>query len=225
MKRCLYLADCPDTALLRALREGGGRCRTAKVREAQWALACEPCDVIVCEESDAMAGIAAALPPDTMLLAVLERDDKDLRVAALRAGADACLSRPVSILEVGAVIDAFFRRRSRGRPCEHQGAADEDSASGQLVLAPGMRSAVFQGRRLALSPREFELLNLLLRAEGAPLERAAIWHGIWGEAQEPNPDLIDQAVLRLRRKLGGCPVRIVSVRNVGYRAEGLYRLA
>jgi DNA-binding response OmpR family regulator len=222
MRRCLYLANRPDSALLRTLREGSGRCRTANTREARSVLASEPYDVVICEGAGAIATVAAAMSAETMLLAVLDRDDKDLRLEALRARADVCLTRPLSTLELTALIEAFFRRRSRIRQPEP---AEGDAGNERLVLTARLRSAVFRGNRLQLSSREFQLLSLLLEAGGVPLERSAIWQQIWGEEHALNPDLIDQAVLRLRRKLDGCPVRILNVRNVGYRAEGFYRLA
>ena len=230
MAQCLYISPRPDSAVLRVFAESGYRCHVAAPVDAAWEMTSQAWDVIVCDESagrDSFAACAAGKRPDSMLLALLEADNKDLRISLLREGVDACLTRPFSVREVEALVTAFFRprtaaARARERTPRPLSRSDDPDAA-CLSVSVKHRRATFLGRDLRLSAREYELLALLLRAAGQPLDRAAIWQSIWPADQEPNPALVDLSVARLRGKLRGCPIQVRRLRNTGYCADGRFR--
>jgi two-component system, OmpR family, response regulator MprA len=86
-------------------------------------------------------------------------------------------------------------------------------AHGDLVLDPHTRTAARRGRELALSPREAELLALLLRNARRVVSRDQAVAEIWGGAARAN--VVDRYVTNLRRKLGDPPL-IETVRGVGF---------
>lgn len=228
MSQCLYVSLKPDSAVLRVFAESGYQCHIAGPLAASWELASHRWDVVLCDQSagePSFAACAAGKRPESMLLALLDVDDKDLRISLLKAGVDACLTRPFSVREVEALVSAFFRPRGTP-PCTSevhdaqppQAGADLDA----VTLATKHRRALFLGRDLKLSAREYELLALLLQAAGSPLDRADLWQRIWPSDQEPHPALVDLSIARLRRKLSGCPVQIHRVRNTGYSAQGRF---
>jgi DNA-binding response OmpR family regulator len=90
---------------------------------------------------------------------------------------------------------------------------------GDLSLDPSMRVAVRAGRRLALTPKEFAVLEHLLAAGGRPVSAEELLERVWDEAADPFTTTVKATVSRLRAKLGDPPV-IDTVRESGYRIGG-----
>jgi DNA-binding response OmpR family regulator len=118
------------------------------------------------------------------------------RVRALRLGADDWVSKPCHPEELIARIDAVVRRRRR--------AGDEHlppKTTGELEIAPGQFQVSVNEQPLDLTRREFELLELLVAAEGQVLERGEIYERVWGYAMVHGDRSVDVFVRKLRQKL------------------------
>jgi two-component system response regulator QseB len=147
----------------------------------------------------------AALP----VLIITARDAVSDRVAGLDAGADDYLIKPFDLDELAARIRALLRRKS-GR------------SSGSLThldveLDPASHRVIQAGVEVALSPREFALLELLLERPGTILSRAQIEERLYGWGEEVESNAVEVHIHGLRRKLGA--QFILTVRGVGYRVR------
>lgn len=153
--------------------------------------------------------ILAGLRARKNLLPVLILTARDAvvdRVQGLDAGADDYLVKPFDLDELCARIRALARRRDgRAEPIlEHDG----------LRLNPVTHEVSLDGAPVALSAREFALLNALLERPGLPLSRAQLEERMYGWGEEVESNTVEVYIHSLRRKLGS--QRIVTVRGVGY---------
>ncbi|MDA8244565.1 MAG: response regulator transcription factor [Elusimicrobia bacterium] len=135
----------------------------------------------------------------------------DDRVKGLRAGGDDYLTKPFSFSELLARVEALIRRASH---------TPESSALelGDLRLDPVTREVVRAGRRLDLPVKEFALLEFLLRNAGRPVSKAMILENVWGYDFDPQTNVVDVLVCRLRDKLDK-PFKsqlLQTIRGVGY---------
>lgn len=149
------------------------------------------------------------------ILLLTARDAVDDRVRGLDAGADDYLTKPFEFAELAARLRALRRRDAIG-------AARIDIGTLQLDIA--RQQIVVDGVELRLSRTEFDVLRLLAGNLGRVVPRAVILDGVWGSASYIDPNIVDQYVSYVRRKLEAvhAPVRIVTTRGVGYElvAEG-----
>ena len=153
--------------------------------------------------------------PVLMLTARAEEVD---RVVGLELGADDYLTKPFGTRELVARVRALLRRQQR---LEELLAADRAEGTvalrlGPLALDPAAHLARLDGAPLDLSRTEFALLHLLLRHPGRAFSRAYLLDAVWGE-QYVGDRAVDNAVLRLRKKLGPTGEAIETVWGVGYR--------
>ena len=140
------------------------------------------------------------------ILLLTARDALSDRVAGLDAGADDYLVKPFEAKELSARLRALLRR---GRePAEVLAFAD-------LVLELGPRLARRDGRDLRLTPREADLLELLLRKPRQVVSRELALERVWGDHGARGSNLVDRYVAYLRRKLGP-PQLIHTIRGVGF---------
>jgi len=153
----------------------------------------------------ALRGRGSALP----VLIITARDAVADRVAGLDAGADDYLVKPFDLDELAARIRALLRRRSgRTEPrIEHLG----------VVLDPATHRVTRDGAEVALAPREFALLELLLERPGAILSRGQLEERLYGWGEEVESNAVEVHIHGLRRKLGA--QYILTVRGVGYRVR------
>jgi DNA-binding response OmpR family regulator len=133
------------------------------------------------------------------------------RVEGLGLGADDYLSKPFAIAELVARIRALARRGRRSLP--------PILLHGDLELDSSQRLVKRAGETIALSPKEFGVLQLLLSAEGTVVSTEQILERAWDEATDPFTNTVRMTVSRLRAKLGDPPV-IETVASVGYRIGG-----
>ncbi|HYB32809.1 MAG TPA: winged helix-turn-helix domain-containing protein, partial [Steroidobacteraceae bacterium] len=143
------------------------------------------------------------------VLIITARDAVSDRVAGLDAGADDYLIKPFDLDELAARIRALLRRKS-GRSSsalEHLGVA----------LDPATHRVTQDGTEVALSPREFALLQLLLERPGTILSRAQLEQRLYGWGEEVESNAVEVHIHGLRRKLGA--QFILTVRGVGYRVR------
>jgi two-component system OmpR family response regulator len=134
----------------------------------------------------------------------------DDRVRGLRAGGDDYLTKPFVILELIARIEALLRRPGESR--------DTVLRLGPLELDLLGRSAKRDGRPLDLLPREFRLLEYMMRRKDQLLTRAMLFEEVWNYKFVPQSNLVDVHMGRLRRKIDppGQPPMLLNVRGEGF---------
>jgi DNA-binding response OmpR family regulator len=149
---------------------------------------------------------------DVPIILVTARGDEVDRVVGLELGADDYVVKPFSASELAARIRAVLRR-ARGAPREL-------IAVGDVELDGGSRSVRLRGEPLELSPREFDLLELLMRNAGRVVRREAIMDEVWDPNWFGSTKTLDVHVSWLRRKIEpdpAAPVYLSTVRGVGFR--------
>lgn len=159
--------------------------------------------------------------PVLMLTARCEESD---RVIGLELGADDYVTKPFSMRELVARVRALLRRMKHIQQILSQ---DREKGTGpikyrNLTLDADQRQALIYGARpnfqqVALTPTEFDLLNLLLRNPGRVFSRAYLLETIWDQAYYKGDRSVDNVILRLRKKLGEWGENIETVWGVGYR--------
>jgi two-component system, OmpR family, alkaline phosphatase synthesis response regulator PhoP len=157
-----------------------------------------------------------ATVPVILLTAKGEEADK---VLGFRIGADDYVTKPFGMLELLARVGALLRRA--GRPAS--GAAPEVERFGEVEVNLAAHTVTRGGDPVALAPKEFEVLAVLLRRRGAVVSRLDLLEEVWGHRGAFVTRTVDVHVSELRRKLERDPANpshIVTVRKVGYRLEG-----
>ena len=130
------------------------------------------------------------------------------RVEGLGLGADDYLTKPFDFDELVARIRALARRSTPPLP--------PTLSHGDLSIDPARRAAARGQARLALSPKEFAVLEYLLAAEGRVVSAEELLERVWDEAANPFTTTVKTTIGRLRSKLGDPPL-IETVREGGYR--------
>jgi len=148
---------------------------------------------------------------DTPVLLLTALDGIEDRVRGLDAGADDYLPKPFAFQELLARLRALGRRRVQARDPDQLQMAN-------LVLDLRRRRAVREGRAIDLSPKEFALLEFLMRNQGRVVTRTQILDHVWGYDYSPDSNLVDVYVTYLRRKIDRGHQRklIRTVRGAGY---------
>jgi DNA-binding response OmpR family regulator len=148
---------------------------------------------------------------DTPVLLLTALDSVDDRVRGLDAGADDYLPKPFAFQELLARLRALSRRKVQARE------ATQLHVDG-LTLDLRRRRADREGQPIELSPKEFSLLELLMRNQGRVLSRTQILDHIWGYDYATDSNLVDVYMAYLRRKVdrGGGRKLIRTVRGTGY---------
>ena len=152
---------------------------------------------------------AAALP---VIMATARGAEYD-KIQGLDGGADYYLTKPFGVMEFVSCVKAVLRR------CGQRAPAQETLTAGALEVRPGERTVTVEGRRVALTYKEFELLLLLMRSPGMVFTREQLMTRVWGTDYLGESRTVDMHVRTLRQKLGVGGGMIETVRNVGYRME------
>jgi DNA-binding response OmpR family regulator len=147
----------------------------------------------------------------TPILLLTARDSVDDRVEGLDCGADDYLVKPFAMRELLARLRALLRRQQPYQPGRLE--------MGSLVVDPSIHTALRAGHPIELTPREFALLEFLLRHPNQVVTRQLIEQHIWNYDFECESNVIDVYVRRLRRKIDDpFPVKLLTtVRGIGYR--------
>jgi DNA-binding response OmpR family regulator len=153
--------------------------------------------------------VDSQLPTRVLLLtaAVGIRD----RVEGLGLGADDYLTKPFAFAELVARVQALGRRAAPALPPVLQ--------VGGLALDPARHVATRDGRLLALTPKEYAVLHVLMRAAGRVVSAEELLEKAWDEHADPFTNVVRVTVMTLRRKLGD-PDPIQTVPRAGYRIGG-----
>jgi len=136
------------------------------------------------------------------------------RVEGLEAGADDYLTKPFAMVELIARVNAIQRRMLKD-------GEQTMLRAGGLVMNIIKRELHFEGRFVPLQPREFRLLEELIREKGQILTRSMLLQRVWGFNFEPQTNLVETHLSRLRSKLflAGAAEVIKTVRGSGYRLQ------
>jgi DNA-binding response OmpR family regulator len=153
---------------------------------------------------------ARADHPRLAILMLTARSSELDEVLGLDAGADDYLTKPFSLSVLSARVRALLRRRAGGGEGELEVAG--------VKVDAGARRAWRDGRELELSPKEFDVLALLVGRAGEAVPRDEIMTTVWDENWFGPTKTLDTHVGWLRRKLGDPPV-LTTVRGVGFRFE------
>jgi DNA-binding response OmpR family regulator len=160
------------------------------------------------------------------IIMLTARDDEVDRVIGLELGADDYITKPFSMREFLARVKAHLRRE---RLIRDELAASSDAEFketlqfGNLQIDLTRREIIFDGRPLALKPKEFDLLLFLARHRGKALTREYLLQRVWGWEYSGNSRTVDVHVRWLREKIEddpANPTRIITLRGSGYRFEG-----
>jgi len=154
-----------------------------------------------------------AARPDLAIVILTARDQELDVVAGLDAGADDYLIKPFRLSELLARVRAHLRRVS----AEAQEAPLEPLQAGEVRVDPASRRAWRGEQELALRPREFDLLALLVAQAGRVVTRERIMREVWDTEWMGSTKTLDTHILGLRGKVG--PEAITTLRGVGYRFE------
>ncbi len=152
--------------------------------------------------------------PVLILSALAQVDD---RVRGLKSGGDDYLTKPFAFSELVARVEALSRRRNSEGPTTRLTCADLEMD----LLGRTVRRA---GQKIDLQPREFRLLEYLMRHQGQVVTRTMLLEGVWDYHFDPQTNVIDVHVSRLRQKIDKpFPTPLIhTVRSAGYlmRADG-----
>jgi two-component system copper resistance phosphate regulon response regulator CusR len=163
---------------------------------------------LVLPDMDGIALLTAirAARPRLPVIALTGHGDDRLRLDGFARGADDCVSKPCSLPELAARMEARLRWREL---------TDTLVKAGPLSLDVSTNRAAIGERVVALSPREGSLLATFLRHAGEVLSREALLRHVWELEFDPQTNIVDVYVAALRRKLG--PQVVETIRGRGYR--------
>jgi two-component system, OmpR family, response regulator len=149
------------------------------------------------------------------ILLLTARDAVQDRVFGLDSGADDYLTKPFDFAELSARVRAMLRRQA--------GQDRMRITVGNLVLDSASLRVTRGESVIPTSPKEFALLRLLAQEADATVSRARILDTVWGGVAHIDPNIVDQYISYLRRKLDPdeCGFRIVTLRGSGYRIQPL----
>jgi DNA-binding response OmpR family regulator len=160
------------------------------------------------------------------ILMLTARADEIDRIVGLEVGADDYLTKPFSMRELLARVKALLRRVRLIREelaAENGVVSAEKLTFGDLTIDLARREVLLRGKPLRLKPKEYELMVFLARNRAIVLSRDLILERVWGWDYDGGTRTIDVHVRWLREKIEpdpAHPIRIVTVRGVGYRFEG-----
>ena len=143
--------------------------------------------------------------PIIMLTAKASEYDK---VAGLDSGADDYIAKPFGTMELISRIKALLRRTKT---------ADKVYSAGGVYLNPTKHTVTADGKEVALTLKEFEMLLIMLKNRGTVFSRDRLLEEIWGYDYDGENRTVDVHIKTLRTKLGDCGAIIETVRGVGYK--------
>jgi two-component system, OmpR family, response regulator len=206
--------------VVKGLREAGHTVEHAgNGRDGLFLAASEPYDVVVLDRMlpgniDGLAIIEALRKAGnrTPILILSALDAVDERIKGLRAGGDDYLTKPFAFGELLARVDALGRRGAGG------GDGERTLQVGDLRMDPLSRRVTRGNRAISLQPREFKLLEYLMRHANQVVTRTMLLEAVWEYNFDPQTNVVDVHISKLRQKieLDSEPPLVRTVRNAGY---------
>jgi two-component system response regulator RegX3 len=154
---------------------------------------------------------------DVPIIMVTAKDSEADKVAGLELGADDYVTKPFSVRELVSRVRANLRRVGPRPPAEP---ADDVLAGGPVRVDVPRHEVTVRGEAVPVPPKEFELLQALLRRKGRLLTRDFLIEEVWGPDYFGDTKTLDVHVKRLRRKIEEDPhrpVHLLTVRGLGYK--------
>jgi DNA-binding response OmpR family regulator len=166
---------------------------------------------------DGMSLIRQVRPelPGLPILVLTARSRVEDKVLAFQNGADDFICKPFSFAELLARVNALMRRAARAVP---NVAVPNESGVGDLRLYREEHRVERNGRRIDLTPREFSILEYMLRHVGRPVSRATLFEEVWKMPHQPSTNIVDVYMKYVRDKVDGPGERKLThtVRGIGY---------
>ena len=217
--RILVVEDHLETRKLldRVLREGGydvdgaGELKSARQKFSEGGYAAAVIDLMLPDGSGLdLCREMRAKKDSTPVLVLTARGGVEDRVLGLDAGADDYLRKPFAVAELLARVRALLRRGPR--------LETPVVSFGPLEIRLAERRVLLSGTEVAVTAREFDILEVLLRHRGRVVTRANIVQAVWGPGSVTGEGSLDVLLGRLRRKLSsvGAPDPIRTHRGLGY---------
>lgn len=151
--------------------------------------------------------------PNVSVLKLTAQNRVEDRVSSLEIGADDCLSKPFSVVELLARIRCLLRRKT--------GINSSITCVADLMVNREEHSVKRSGRIIDLTPREFAILEFLVRFAGRPISRARLVEEVWKTPYDPSSNIVDVYVKYVRDKIDGPGERklIHTIRGIGYKVS------
>ncbi len=151
---------------------------------------------------------------DVPILILSAKGEEDDRIGGFRAGADDYVVKPFSVKELMLRADAIIKRTAGSRK------ADGNFTYEGLTVDENARRVTVDGKEVALSPREYDLLFFMIRNRGVALSRNTLIENVWGFDFNGDERTLDTHIKLLRKSLGNYSSLIVTLRGTGYRFNG-----
>ena len=183
----------------------------------------EPCDLVILDVmmpgADGFSICTELRKLSTVPIIMLTaRDTENDFAMGLGLGSDDYITKPFSAMALLMRVRAIFRRidfESR----KHEMPAYAPVSVGKLTLDEDKRRILVEGKPLALSPTEYDVLKYLMLHADQAVSREELLNTVWGFESVVETRATDDTVRRLRQKLGGCGVNIAAVWGYGFRLE------
>ena len=229
MRKVLIIEDDQQIVELLEIHLQDMDCQLAKAYDGQKGLdlaLAEPYDLIILDLMlPSMDGLEICRrlrgkevnSPTLMLTAKAEEIDK---IIGLEMGADDYMTKPFSVRELLARVKAIFRRIDRFSEKKSLTSASNRIKAGDLIIDNDKRKVTIQDKRIDLSPKEFELLNLMASQPGKSYSRTQLLNLIWGYEFEGYEHTVNSHINRLRNKIEPDiqnPMYILTTWGIGYR--------
>lgn len=154
---------------------------------------------------------------DLGIILLTAKDDIVDKVLGLELGADDYITKPFDMRELIARVKSILRRLQKSSDGEQL----QKIEAGDLVIVPKQRKAILCGEELEMTPKEFDLLALLMSNPGRVYERGELLDLVWGMEYAGGTRTVDIHVQRLRSKLGERYQHLIqTVYGIGYKALG-----
>jgi two-component system response regulator RegX3 len=219
----------PSDRVLVSAPEGGRSSLVEGLRDEGLAVLVAPSDVLVdqverggvdlvllhSDRASALAELQVLREVSAVPVLVALRESRTSLEVFLEAGADDCVVSGVPRSELAARVRAVLRRRGRPTP-------GEVLRAGPFVMDLARHVFLHGDVAVHLSPKEFGLLELLLRRDGRVVSREEALELVWGPGHSGDPTTVDVHVKRIRSKIEADPARpsrLLTVRGLGYRFE------
>ena len=232
MKRVLVVEDEASIREMIALNLRMRQFEVLEAESAETALALlahnPPCDAAILDVMlPGMSGFSLCenirRTDDAVGIIILSAKSQEAdKIRGLSIGADDYMTKPFSVSELLARVEALCRRVARGRARDAEPVSADAGrlVSGEFVLDQNSRMLLKNGRQIDLTQVEFQIMELFFKNPGTALVREKILKGVWGENYYGDVKIVDVNIRRLRMKIEdepSAPEHILTVWGYGYR--------